>query len=98
CCGTIYRPEDGVVRLASESWRPTEDPRIRASDLEATAALAQQVGDRLWEGEEGRSILALSGGGANGAYGAGGLVGWTERGARPAGGPGGGWAGAASPP
>ncbi|MBF0665944.1 MAG: patatin-like phospholipase family protein [Brevundimonas sp.] len=82
-CGTIYRPEDGVVRLASESWRPTEDPRIRASDLEATAALAQQVGDRLWEGEEGRSILALSGGGANGAYGAGVLVGWTERGARP---------------
>lgn len=82
-CGTIARPEDGVLRLTGETWRPTEDPRIRAGDLAQVEALATQIGDRLWTATEGRSILALSGGGANGAYGAGVLVGWTESGSRP---------------
>lgn len=82
-CGTIDRPADGVLRLASQSWQPTEDPRIRASDVEGVEALAEKVGERLWAASEGRSILALSGGGANGAYGAGVLVGWTETGTRP---------------
>jgi hypothetical protein len=82
-CGTIDRAEDGVVRLTSQSWRPTDDPRIRASDVARVDALAEQIGDRLWAASEGRSILALSGGGANGAYGAGVLVGWTESGSRP---------------
>lgn len=82
-CGTIDRPDDGVIRLVAQTWRPTEDPRIRASDIVRVEALAEQVGDRLWAAAEGRSILALSGGGANGAYGAGVLVGWTESGARP---------------
>lgn len=82
-CGTIDRPDDGVIRLAAQTWRPTEDPRIRAGDLERVEALATQIGDRLWAAADGRSILALSGGGANGAYGAGVLVGWTERGTRP---------------
>ncbi|MGV8930103.1 MAG: hypothetical protein ACOH1E_10140 [Brevundimonas sp.] len=31
-CGTIDRPEGGILRLDAESWRPTEDPRIRAGD------------------------------------------------------------------
>lgn len=82
-CGTIDRPEDGVLRLTTQTWRPTDDPRIRASDLPRVEALAEQIGDRLWAASEGRSILALSGGGANGAYGAGVLVGWTASGARP---------------
>ena len=82
-CGTIDRPDDGVIRLTAQTWRPTEDPRIRAGDLERVEALATQIGDRLWAAADGRSILALSGGGANGAYGAGVLVGWTERGTRP---------------
>lgn len=82
-CGTIERPADGVVRLASQTWRPTEDPRIRAGDVARVEALAEQIGARLWAGEEGRTILALSGGGANGAFGAGVLVGWTESGTRP---------------
>jgi len=82
-CGTIDRTEDGVVRLVSQTWRPTEDPRIRAGDVARVEALAGEIGDRLWQGDEGRSILALSGGGANGAYGAGVLVGWTESGRRP---------------
>ncbi len=82
-CGTIDRPEDGVLRLASQTWRPTDDPRIRASDVAEVEALTEQIAERLWAASEGRSILALSGGGANGAYGAGVLVGWTESGTRP---------------
>ena len=82
-CGTIDRPEGGILRLTSQTWRPTEDPRIRAGDVARVEALAQQIGERLWSASEGRSILALSGGGANGAYGAGVLVGWTARGTRP---------------
>lgn len=82
-CGTIDRPEDGVLRLTTQTWRPTEDPRIRAGDVDRVEALAEQIGERLWAASEGRSILALSGGGANGAYGAGVLVGWTESGTRP---------------
>lgn len=82
-CGTIDRPADGVIRLATQTWRPTEDPRIRAGDTDRVEALAEQIGTRLWAASEGRSILALSGGGANGAFGAGVLVGWTESGTRP---------------
>lgn len=82
-CGTIERPEGGVLRLTSQTWRPTDDPRIRAGDVERVEVLAEQIGARVWATSEGRSILALSGGGANGAYGAGVLVGWTESGTRP---------------
>lgn len=82
-CGTIDRPADGVLRLTTQTWRPTDDPRIRASDVARVEALADQIADRLWSASESRSILALSGGGANGAYGAGVLVGWTESGTRP---------------
>ncbi|MFA4893156.1 patatin-like phospholipase family protein [Brevundimonas sp.] len=82
-CGTIDRPADGVIRLTTQTWRPTDDPRIRAGDVVRVEALAEEIGARLWAASEGRSILALSGGGANGAYGAGVLVGWTESGARP---------------
>jgi hypothetical protein len=82
-CGTIDRPEGGVLRLATQTWRPTEDPRIRASDIVRVEALAEEIGEGLWAGDEGGTILALSGGGANGAYGAGVLVGWTESGTRP---------------
>lgn len=83
-CGTIDRPEGGIIRLDAQTWRPTEDPRIRAGDTARVEALATEIGDRLWRAQEPPVILALSGGGANGAYGAGVLAGWTESGARPA--------------
>jgi len=82
-CGTIDRPDQGVLRLTNQTGRRTGVPRIRAGDMARVGALAEQVGDRLWGASEGRSILARSGGGANGAYGAGVLVGWTESGTRP---------------
>jgi hypothetical protein len=82
-CGTIERPEGGIIRLDPQAWRPTEDPRIRASDTDRVEALAMDIGGRLWSGTAPPTILALSGGGANGAYGAGVLTGWTESGTRP---------------
>jgi hypothetical protein len=82
-CGTIDRPADGLIRLDAQTWRPTEDPRIRAGDAARIEALTGEIGERLWTSPEPGSILALSGGGANGAYGAGVLVGWTEAGTRP---------------
>lgn len=82
-CGTISRPPDGVVRLAEIAVVPGPDPRIRAGDVERLERLADEIAAELQERESG-GILALSGGGANGAWGAGVLVGWSQRGDRPA--------------
>ncbi|MDK2746118.1 MAG: patatin-like phospholipase family protein [Brevundimonas sp.] len=80
-CGTLDRPT-GPLRIADGSLIPAQDPRIRANDAARLVAFTEEVGGRLSTGGP-FSILALSGGGANGAYGAGLLVGWTERGDRP---------------
>lgn len=80
-CGTLDRPT-GPLRIADGSLIPAQDPRIRANDAARLEAFTEEVGGRLSTGRP-FSILALSGGGANGAYGAGLLVGWTERGDRP---------------
>lgn len=80
-CGTIQRP-DGPIRIADGALLPAQDPRIRSSDAERVTALTEEVGGRFARDQH-VSILALSGGGANGAYGAGVLVGWTDRGERP---------------
>lgn len=81
-CGTISRPEDGVVRTGAAPIIPTLDPRISASDRPKLEALARELAAQL-QASPSPSILALSGGGANGAYGAGVLAGWTESGRRP---------------
>lgn len=81
-CGTISRAPDGVVRLTDVSVAPGPDPRIRASDAEKLQALADDMVAHLGARDP-TSVLALSGGGANGAYGAGVLVGWTQSGRRP---------------
>jgi len=80
-CGTLERPT-GPLRLADGALTPAQDPRIRANDAARLEAFTEEVGARLAQNHD-LSILALSGGGANGAYGAGVLVGWTERGDRP---------------
>ena len=80
-CGTLQRPE-GPLRLADGALIPAQDPRIRTNDAARLEAFTEEVGQRLAQKHD-LSILALSGGGANGAYGAGVLVGWTERGDRP---------------
>lgn len=80
-CGTLQRP-DGPVRITDGLLLPVQDPRIRSSDFVRMTAITEEVRGRF--ASRGISILALSGGGANGAFGAGMLVGWSERGDRPA--------------
>lgn len=62
---------------------PASDGPIRAYSDDA--ALAGQLGAATWRAPEDGTfdVLALSGGGPNGAFGAGVLVGWTARGDRP---------------
>jgi len=81
-CGTLERP-DGPLRIAPDQVIRVQDPRIGANDTAKLQALANDMASRLGSGSGGQSILALSGGGANGAYGAGVIVGWTQHGDRP---------------
>lgn len=81
-CGTIERP--GVpLAFAPETITRIADPRIGANDSAKLQALTADIQTRLADTTRPLSILALSGGGANGAYGAGVVVGWTEHGDRP---------------
>lgn len=80
-CGTLSRPPEGVLRVAPEAVIPTADPRIVASDAGPVRQLERQI---MGEAGQPANVLALSGGGANGAFGAGVLVGWSESGRRPA--------------
>jgi len=80
-CGSMPRP-DGPFRFAPEEITRLQDPRIGANDIEALRAFSRDLAQRLVSSET-HTILALSGGGANGAFGAGVIVGWTERGDRP---------------
>lgn len=82
-CGTLDRPT-GPLRIAPDQILPSEDPRIGANDTAKLRALVTDVASRISRNDDGQQILALSGGGANGAYGAGVLVGWSQRGDRPA--------------
>ncbi len=81
-CGTLERPE-GPLRIAPANLQRVEDPRIGANDTVKLQALADDMAARLSGSGQGQSVLALSGGGANGAYGAGVIVGWTQHGDRP---------------
>ena len=82
-CGTIARPAPAALRVVAANLAPTQDPRIRAGDAPKVIALAQTFAARMASSSEPHALLALSGGGANGAFGAGVIVGWTERGDRP---------------
>jgi len=82
-CGSIERP-DLAGGVAVEQPGPLDSLRYASSDRAAflhwnDAWSAQRAARQL----DGLTILALSGGGANGAYGAGLLVGWTASGSRP---------------
>lgn len=79
-CGTLDRPE-GPLRL-SDPGSPVTPAQARASvDARVTDFLGD-FGD-LMRDDRATTLLALSGGGANGAYGGGLLYGWTEAGTRP---------------
>lgn len=80
-CGTLDRPV-GPLRITDGTLIKAADPRIRANDSARLEAFTQEIGGRL-RSDHPTNILALSGGGANGAYGAGVLVGWSDHGDRP---------------
>lgn len=81
-CGTLERP--GVpLQFAPETMTRVADPRIGANDIARLEVLTADIQARLGDATRPLAILALSGGGANGAYGAGVVVGWTEHGDRP---------------
>jgi hypothetical protein len=87
------RPEPDRLRVAV-ARRPTgqrpgrtaaqglADMRFNASDSDAAIRFAEPARKRA-QAQRTFDVLALSGGGSNGAYGAGVLVGWTKRGERP---------------
>lgn len=82
-CATVDRAPDVSLQQLERGLVATEDPRLRASDSLRLDRITEDFRRRLGQSDHRRAILALSGGGANGAYGAGLLVGWTERGDRP---------------
>ena len=82
-CGTIARPDPVALRLVPGELTTAPDPRIRADDEAALTALMESFAARMSTADGRLDILALSGGGANGAFGAGVLVGWSESGTRP---------------
>lgn len=82
-CGTISRTDDSVIGFSSGAAVPTRDAGIPAGDDARLSALSEQLNTRLSSPDRPHAILALSGGGANGAFGAGVLVGWSAAGDRP---------------
>lgn len=79
-CGTLSRPS-GPLRLNTAQSGYTEDQARASMDARVTNFLLE-FRDQLTD-EKPTNVLVLSGGGANGAYGGGVLVGWTEAGDRP---------------
>lgn len=80
-CGTVSREAFTAQDLGAVAPRGLSDVRFSAADPAAGLRFAQDVHSHT----AGRkvNVLAISGGGSNGAYGAGVLVGWTEAGNRP---------------
>ncbi|RZJ23589.1 MAG: patatin [Brevundimonas sp.] len=82
-CGTLARIDPLPLRQLDASVSPTQDPRIRPGDQVRTHEVIELFTQRLAHRQGSGAVLALSGGGANGAFGAGVLVGWSEAGTRP---------------
>ena len=82
-CGTL--PRYGFDPAAPRVAAPTEltDVRFAASDTDAAMTTSGPIRARIAADKGDFTVLALSGGGANGAYGAGVLAGWTRAGKRP---------------
>ena len=82
-CGTISRQTYDASR-PSLAALPPDGVRFLASEGGSLKDFSGEIGARSSGGGPAvHSILALSGGGANGAYGAGVIVGWSDTGKRP---------------
>lgn len=80
-CGTLERPAV-ALRAAPLEVLHHADVRARPSDAQSMQSYAEEMSGLL-SAERPIRLLALSGGGANGAFGAGVLAGWSRRGDRP---------------
>ena len=80
-CGTVSRDAFTAQDLGAVAPQGLADVRFSAADPAAGLKFAQEVHSHT----VGRkvNVLAVSGGGSNGAFGAGVLVGWTAKGDRP---------------
>jgi len=88
CTGAPPRQWDYVGKVPTDriiDLDAAEDPTVPVVDLRLCERMAEGMHRADGPGRAGRpfNILALSGGGAYGAYSAGVLVGWTEAGTRP---------------
>uniref|UniRef100_B0SZ76 Patatin n=1 Tax=Caulobacter sp. (strain K31) TaxID=366602 RepID=B0SZ76_CAUSK len=81
-CGSLSRDVYQASDLATTAPSGLAGLRFNASDSEASVRFAEPARKRA-QVQRTFDVLALSGGGSNGAYGAGVLVGWTKRGERP---------------
>jgi predicted acylesterase/phospholipase RssA len=85
----VPRGRSGVVSvlgIPNERFRPDQPGGFDAFDREITAALQRQLRHQGLAGSAGLQpldMIAISGGGENGAFGAGLLNGWTAHGGRP---------------
>ncbi|MDP1631807.1 MAG: patatin-like phospholipase family protein [Caulobacter sp.] len=82
-CGTLPREVFDPSGPRPATPQALLDVRFTARDAAAAISNAQPVMSRLQAERGGFNVLALSGGGANGAYGAGVLAGWSKTGKRP---------------
>jgi len=81
-CGTL--PRDAFDPTEQRIGAPAGLPGVRFSAADADAAISQSEVVRNRRQQSDRfDVLALSGGGANGAWGAGLLAGWSKTGERP---------------
>ncbi|CAN5340025.1 patatin family protein [soil metagenome] len=81
-CGSLSRDTYSASDLAGPAPKGLAELRFNASDSDAAIHFAEPARKRA-SAQRTFDVLALSGGGSNGAYGAGVLVGWTKRGERP---------------
>jgi len=81
-CGSLPRETFTATDLAGEAPQGMNDIRFNASDATAGIKFAEAARTRRAH-QKTFDVLAISGGGSNGAYGAGILVGWSKTGERP---------------
>ncbi|MBO9557453.1 MAG: patatin-like phospholipase family protein [Caulobacter sp.] len=81
-CGSLSRDAYTAKDLAGPPPKGLAELRFNASDSDAAIRFAEPARKRA-STQHTFDVLALSGGGSNGAYGAGVLAGWTKRGERP---------------
>src|SRR3954466_7863851 len=81
-CASLQRVPFSKEQQATATIPGIPNARVWSDDR-ADALLARARSEILADRERAVNVLAISGGGSNGAYGAGLLTGWTERGGRP---------------